>query len=470
MRPDLNETGERHGDDAVLARLDAAQPYKPAATAPNSEQAAPDTQEVLASPILAPDEFFAYMGTHQYIYRPTREMWPAVSVNARVLPIMDGTNPLPANRWLDRHRAVEQTTWAPGEPEVIRDRHIILGGWTVKPGAAIFNMYRAPDVKPGDATKAGPWLKHLKTIYENDADHIVKWLAHRVQRPGDKINHSLVLGGAQGIGKDTVLEPVKTAIGAWNMAEVSPTQLLGRFNGFLKSTILRVSEARDLGDSDRYAFYNATKTLMAAPPDALRVDEKNAKEYMIPNVCGVIITTNHKVHGLFLEEDDRRHYVAWSESTKADFTDAYWNKIYGWYESGGLAHVAAYLRQFDLSGFLPKAPPPKTDAFWEIVDANRSIENNEFVDTIELLGNPAALTISKLRTLAAPGLADWLADRKNNRLIPGRLGDAGYTAVRGTQKDGRWKVGKNSVQVYAQKSLTKAKRQEAAEQLSRGVS
>ena len=33
------------------------------------------------------------------------------------------------------------------------------------------------------------------------------------------------------------------------LQEVSPQQVLGRFNGFLKSVILRVSEARDLGDS-----------------------------------------------------------------------------------------------------------------------------------------------------------------------------------------------------------------------------
>ena len=62
----------------------------------------------------------------------------------------------------------------------------------------------------------------------------MRWLAHRVQRPEEKINHALVLGGSQGIGKDTALEPVKHAIGPWNFFEVSPQQMLGRFNGFLE--------------------------------------------------------------------------------------------------------------------------------------------------------------------------------------------------------------------------------------------
>jgi hypothetical protein len=38
----------------------------------------------------------------------------------------------------------------------------------------------------------------------------------------EKINHALILGGNQGVGKDTLLEPVKRAVGAWNFLEVSP--------------------------------------------------------------------------------------------------------------------------------------------------------------------------------------------------------------------------------------------------------
>jgi hypothetical protein len=126
-----------------------------------------------------------------------------------------------------------------------------------------------------------------------------------VQRPQEKINHALVLGGNQGVGKDTLLEPVKHAIGPWNFHEVSPQNLLGNFNGFLKSVILRVSEAHDLGDVDRFKFYDHSKTITAAPPDVLRVNEKNLREHYVPNITGVIITTNHKTDGIFLPADDR---------------------------------------------------------------------------------------------------------------------------------------------------------------------
>src|SRR5262249_15203871 len=155
--------------------------------------------------------------------------------------------------WLDQNRPVEQMTWAPGEPTEIRDRLIAEGGWFAQPGCRVFNLYRGPIIKlrRGDAA---PWLRHVERLYGANADHIVRWCAHRVQKPDVKINHALVLGGRQGVGKDTLLEPVKRAVGPWNFIEVSPQQVLGRFNGYLKSVILRVSEARDLGDFDRFAF------------------------------------------------------------------------------------------------------------------------------------------------------------------------------------------------------------------------
>jgi hypothetical protein len=37
---------------------------------------------------------------------------------------------------------------------------------------------------------------------------------------------------------------------------------------------LRINEARDLGDFDRFKFYDHMKAYCAAPPDVLRVDEK----------------------------------------------------------------------------------------------------------------------------------------------------------------------------------------------------
>ncbi len=411
-------------------------------------------------------DFHAYMPEHSYIFTPTRALWPAASVNARFPPIKVGADDeIKASTWLDRNRHVEQMTWAPGLPEIIEDRLLYEGGWLDHHGVRCFNQYRTPTIIPGDARRADRWLDHVHLVYPDDAGHLLCWLAHRIQRPHEKINHALVLGGEQGIGKDTLLEPVKCAIGPWNFQEASPQQVLGRFNGFLKAVILRISEARDLGEFDRFKLYDHMKSYTASPPDTLRVDEKHLREYPILNVCGVVITTNHRTDGIYLPAEDRRHFVAWSDRTKEDdcFADDYWRRIYAYFEDGGAEAVAAYLGQLDISTFDPKAPPPKTPAFWAIVDANRSPEEPEIADVLDLMDRPKAFTLATLihRAETQPGgtegdFIDWLKERKNRRVIPHRLEKCGYVPVRNpdAESDGQWSIAGRRQTVYAQKNLS----------------
>jgi hypothetical protein len=427
------------------------------------------------------DDLWAYLAEHKYVFSPLGQLWPAASVNSLfpAIPMKKANGEAVLNekgkqvfqspsRWLDQNRAVQQLTWAPGFPQIISDRLVSDGGWIDRPGSKVFNLYRPPMVALGDALQAGPWIDHMHLVYPDDAPHLIKWLAHRVQRPSEKVNHAIVLGGSQGVGKDTMLEPVKAAIGPWNFQEVSPQQAMGRFNGFLKSVILRTNEARDLGELDRFAFYDHMKTYTAAPPDVLRVDEKNLREHAVFNVCGVIITTNHKLDGIYLPADDRRHYVAWTEMLMDDFDEPYWTRLWDWYDGGGIGHVAAYLSGLALEDFNPKAPPPKTDAFWEIVGANQAPEDAEFSTALKILGYPDVITIDDVYFVSDSRFRDWLGDRRNSRQIPHRLDDCGYTKIRNRNaKDGYFKVGLKRCAVYAKKGLPAGAAQAAAEALVR---
>jgi Family of unknown function (DUF5906) len=473
--------------DAVKARMrrEAEQPHEepaanghdsdPRADVPPAEDAAEfrdsngaggDAPQPDTGAGVSLDDFYAYMLANGYIFAPTGEIWPATSVNAR---LQAPDEKVSASKWLAQNQPVEQMTWAPGRPKLIKDSLISAGGWIRRPGCTIFNLYRPPRIVP-QAGDVAPWLNLIKKVFPDQAEHIVLFFAHRVQRPGEKINHALALGGGPGIGKDTILEPVKQAIGPWNFSDVSPKQVLGRFNSFLRSVILRVNEARDLGDFDRYAFYDHMKVIIAAPPDVLLVDEKHVHEHYIPNLCSIIITTNHKTDGIYLPADDRRHMVVWSNLTRNDFEVDYWQRLYRWYATGGNERVAAYLAALDISAFDPKAPPPKTQAFWEIANANRAPEDSELADVLDDLGHPDAVTLDQVASQAAvlqPTFGEWLRDRKNRRSIPHRFEDCRYVAVANPHDtEGRWKISGVRHTIYGNVGLTPRDRLAAAMKLA----
>jgi hypothetical protein len=412
------------------------------------------------------DDFVAVMSKGSYLFKPTREAWPTKSVNVCLpqvpltkkdgTPVVDKKTKKPlliaASTWLDMHQRVEQITWAPGFAEIIKDRLVDEGGWIERVGVSIFNLYRPPTlVTTGlHVTEAeiAPWIDHLKAIYPDDGEHIIKFLAHRCQLPFDKINHNLLLGGLQGIGKDTLLEPVRYAVGPWNFKDINPADMLGPFNPFLRAVVLRINEARDLGEVNRFAFYEHLKTICAAPPMVLRVNEKNLREHYIHNCCGVITTTNHKTGGIYLPPDDRRTYVAWSNCLKEAFADDYWKKLWGWYsDQDGIRKVAAFLRTYDLSSFNAKAPPARTPAFLEIVASGIATEEIELSDLIERMGSPDALTLTQLCERAGregddlEELSNWLNDRTNRKAVPHKLEQVGYVRVPNPDnKQGIWTI------------------------------
>ena len=353
-------------------------------------------------------DFYAYMPKHLYIFAPTGEMWPASSVNARLpriplkkkngTPVRDKDGKpkyITPSRWLDKHRAVEQMTWAPGEPQTIVGRLVSDGGWIERDGVATFNLYRPPAlVAQGNAASGGAgssWCGGSTLIMPPISSRSARTASS--DRPS-KINHGLVLTGPPGIGKDTLLEPLKLGVGPWNFREVSPTDITSTYNDFMRSVVLRISEARDLGDINRYAFYESMKTIMAAPPDVTRVNGKYIPQHYVVNVTGVILTTNYPQDGLYLPPDDRRHYVAGTEVTKDDFEEGFWPEFWDWYRAGGLEDVVAYLAQYDLSKFDPKKPPEKTEAFWHMVDGGMAPEVSELADVLDRLGTKEMPTAS----------------------------------------------------------------------------
>jgi hypothetical protein len=129
------------------------------------------------------------------------------------------------------------------------------------------------------------------------------------------------------------------------------------------------------------------------------------------------------------------------------------------------------LRTLDLSGFDPKAPPRKTEAFWAIAHANRSSEDPELADLLDGLERPRVVTLERLiregEKKGMSSIVEWLKDRKYWGVVPRRLEKCDYVSVRNPDaKDGLFKIGERRKAVYGRSDLLPKDRLDAARSLA----
>jgi hypothetical protein len=425
------------GPDALATRLTAA----------------PPTLAALPHEQLLVQDLWACRDQGKYYHGPSRKFLSAETVDKSI-------GPKTSSR-LMQTQAVSDTIWAPGEVTLVTGKRLLSGGWESDTSAVSLNLYRAPTLEDGNPMLAERWVDHVRRVWPKDCEHIVMWMAHRTQRPGEKINHALVLGGAQGVGKDTALQPLVAAVGPENYREVSPREIAtSQFNPYVKAVVLRVNEARDLGEAGRFAFYDQMKVLCAAPPDTLTVNDKHMRAVSVLNVVGVIYTTNYRTGGMHLAPDDRRHYVAWSETDPRAVDTEALAELWRWFAwENGYRHVTAYLRGLDISSFDAKGPPPKTEAFWSMVESSRGLEVDEIADCVHEMGGPAVVTADQVAAYGSAhgkeALKNWLSKPENRRHLPRRLEECGYEYYRNPDtKDGRWKVGGSWARCYAKRGAS----------------
>lgn len=386
-----------------------------------------------------PEDYWAVLPNHNYINRRTRVFLSVDAINGSLKRFTDTLSMKPA-LYLDQFRAVQQMGWHPGQPEIIEGMVSDKGQLMPDPKGKIYNMYRATDAVAVDGDPT-PWINHVRLLYgDEDAVHIIKWMAFRIQFPGEKINHALVIGGNQGIGKDLMLEPLRYGAGKTNVAEANPSDLFKDFTPWVESTVVIINEARDLGDVDRYKFYESSKRFIAAPPDTLPCNRKYLASYDVPNVMAVVITSNNKLNGLHIDPDDRRHFVAWCPNDKQG--PEYFNYLWPWMKEAGKQIVYGYLQKLDLQGWDAKASPPKTEAWHQIVEANANPDELQLADTLE--GNQCVTLreiIAAVQLKNNMELAQMLQDKRNARKIPAILERAGFEALQNPNaKDGRWRL------------------------------
>lgn len=362
---------------------------------------------------------------------------------------------------IENDQFVEGSTWWPGKPKIIKDWFIDKDGAYESAGRRSFNQYRAPPATIGDPALAGPWLAHLEKLWKepDEREFLLDYCAHMVQRPHEKCNAAVVLAGTQGIGKDAALVPVKAAVGVWNAKEVDPDDLFSAYRPWLQTLMLTVNEVRPSKDEfHASSMYNILKPLIAAPPDTLPLNDKYAKLRYVINVLRVFLTTND-VQALFIPEEDRRLFVLHSylpyKWHELEGDPHYFSRFFDWVSAGGAGHVAAWLRQRDISRFNSKSPPPRTSG-WSSVAGTWETPDDAVAHALERLGRPDVVFGQELLDGAFDDRDEVLALLKSPRKCGHRMQRDGYLIHKRPDGGDRWRFGSGDKQFRSKLVFVKA--------------
>jgi hypothetical protein len=259
-------------------------------------------------------------------------------------------------------RSLVGLTYAPGESILCARDGLVYG-----------NRWR--DARPvATGGDAGPWLAHVERMIPDDREraHVLDVMAFKVQNPNRKINHAVLHGGAPGAGKDTLWAPFLWAIGGDGLVNVSLVrneELTSQWGYALETEVMVINELRQSEAKDRRALENQLKPLIAAPPDMLPINRKGLHPYMALNRLFVLAYSNERV-AINLPTEDRRWFVIWSDAGRMSSAESV--GLWAWYKAGGMARVAAWLHQRDVSAFNPGMPPMMTEAKAIMVEAGMS--------------------------------------------------------------------------------------------------
>lgn len=223
------------------------------------------------------------------------------------------------------------------------------------------NVWVGPTIQP----KPGKWSRieaFLKLVICSNADdyynYLLGYIAHALQRPGEKPGITIILVGGQGIGKGT-LGRILRRIWQRSYLQVNRTaNVTGSFNADLeRAFIVFLDEALFAGDR---ASSDALKSLVTE--DVIQINEKHQPSRQIRSYHRFLIATNAD-HVKHTDRDDRRDFVLRvSEAHKGDHD--YWQALNLEIDGDGVAAMVHDLLAMDLSGFNVRAKP-QTSEFME---------------------------------------------------------------------------------------------------------
>jgi hypothetical protein len=263
------------------------------------------------------------------------------------------------------------------------------GAIMLRNGLKFVNTWRDPKIPatPGDPA---PYLEHIKKIFPLGDDALIYlcFVAACVQNLGVKAAWSLFIQGVPGNGKSFLTKVMTYCLGEEYVHSASATNLDNHFNGYLyRKLLICVEEVKTTEGNAQ--LWEKLKTMITETRQEI---EMKGVDQITREVCfNLIFNSNHK-DGLRKTADDRRICPLFCAQQTAEdllrdgMDEAYFIRLWDWYDAGGAANILHFLRTFEIPDKLNFAKgarrAPKTTATEEAITAGLGSVEQDILEAI----------------------------------------------------------------------------------------
>lgn len=222
-----------------------------------------------------------------------------------------------------------------------------------------FNTYCGMSIQPDNSNPCVAIKQMIKDFFvtQSDEDHnyFEKYLTHMMKKPWELPKVAIVMRGAKGTGKGTLMEAILREI--WSQHELNTghiEQVTGKFNSATMNKILvYLAECSWGGYKDQDSVLKNMITNLK-----VSIEKKGKDVFGVKNYARVFISSNEEWCVPATKDDRRYFFINLTDKWAQD--KAYFDAIYKEIENGGIASYLHYLmNEVDIEKFKPWSDLPE---------------------------------------------------------------------------------------------------------------
>ena len=259
-------------------------------------------------------------------------------------PLRDGIRyvKVPLGQWWLAHRDRSQfrgVIFRPGSEKVVNDCLNLWQGWGVVPKSGDWRLIR----------------RHIERIIASGdaefAQYVVRWIAWAIQNPAAQAEVALVLIGAKGAGKGTLVRCLQRIFGAHTFQVTSREEVIGKFNGHLQDCVLFIADEAYWGGDKRCV--GRLQGMITEP--WLPIERKGFDLIEVPNYLHVVMLAEP---GWVIPAGRyERRYAALSVSDGKRGDREYFKALHHQIANGGAEAMMWDLQEMDVADWHPREIP-----------------------------------------------------------------------------------------------------------------